>query len=63
VLDDLALAHSIQDLNKYGNRLEKLFQKDLNEKYSIRINDQWRVCFIWDSQKGAEQVEVLDYHK
>ena len=43
-----------------GNRLEPL-SGDRNGQYSIRINDQWRICFVWD--KGdAFQVEIVDYH-
>jgi proteic killer suppression protein len=43
-----------------GNRLEKL-KGDREGQYSIRINDQWRVCFVW--QEGdAFDVEVVDYH-
>ena len=43
-----------------GNRLE-LLTGDRAGQHSIRINDQWRVCFIW-SDGGAEQVEIVDYH-
>lgn len=43
-----------------GNRLEAL-QGDRKGQYSIRINDQWRVCFIW-SDGNAAQVEIVDYH-
>jgi proteic killer suppression protein len=43
-----------------GNRLESL-GGDRKGQYSIRINDQWRICFIW--RKGAaERVEIVDYH-
>ncbi|MGH8225604.1 MAG: type II toxin-antitoxin system RelE/ParE family toxin [Gammaproteobacteria bacterium] len=43
-----------------GNRLEKL-ARDRTGQYSIRINDQWRICFKW--QDGdAYQVEIVDYH-
>ncbi|MCC7052970.1 MAG: type II toxin-antitoxin system RelE/ParE family toxin [Gemmatimonadaceae bacterium] len=43
-----------------GNRLEKL-QGDRAGQYSIRVNDQWRVCFRW--KEGAPQgVEIVDYH-
>ena len=42
------------------NRLEAL-KGDLAGKYSIRINDQWRVCFLW-TLAGAEDVEIVDYH-
>jgi proteic killer suppression protein len=44
-----------------SNRLEKLKGKD-KRFYSIRINDQWRILFIWENN-NASQVEILDYHK
>ncbi|MCF7646027.1 type II toxin-antitoxin system RelE/ParE family toxin [Bacillus subtilis] len=43
-----------------GNRLEAL-KGDRKGQHSIRINDQWRICFIW-TDAGAEQVEIVDYH-
>jgi len=43
-----------------GNRLEAL-QGDRAGQYSIRINDQWRVCFIWHDGHASE-VEIVDYH-
>ena len=43
-----------------GNRLEVL-KGDLKGYHSIRINDQWRVLFKWNG--GAEEVQVVDYHK
>ena len=42
-----------------GNRLEAL-RGDRAGQYSIRINDQWRICFRWSD--GAEDVEIVDYH-
>jgi proteic killer suppression protein len=44
-----------------GNRLEKL-SGDLIGKYSIRINDQWRIIFSW-KENNAYEVEITDYHK
>lgn len=44
-----------------GNRLEALTGERLGQ-YSIRINDQYRICFVW-SKDGPEQVEIVDYHK
>jgi proteic killer suppression protein len=45
-----------------GNRLEKL-KGDRKGQHSIRINDQWRICFVWnEAEKCAEQVEIVDYH-
>jgi len=43
-----------------GNRLEAL-KGDRKGQHSIRINDQWRVCFVW-REDGAHQVEIVDYH-
>lgn len=43
-----------------GNQLEAL-KGDRKGQYSIRINDQWRVCFVWRVD-GAHQVEIVDYH-
>ena len=43
-----------------GNRLEALKGNRLGQ-HSIRINDQWRVCFVWTGT-DAEQVEIVDYH-
>lgn len=43
-----------------GNRLEKL-QGDRADTYSIRINQQWRICFRW-TVAGPEDVEIVDYH-
>ncbi len=43
-----------------GNRLQAL-KGDLAGRYSIRVNDQFRLCFIW-SDKGPSDVEIIDYH-
>jgi toxin HigB-1 len=43
-----------------GNRLEAL-KADRQGQHSIRINDQWRICFIWD-EGGPSRVEIVDYH-
>lgn len=43
-----------------GNKLEKL-SGDRSGQHSIRINDQYRICFTWGRQ-GAENVEIVDYH-
>ena len=52
VLDDLKVPP--------GNRLEAL-KGERAGQHSIRINDQWRVCFVWTAQ-GAAKVEIVDYH-
>lgn len=43
-----------------GNKLEAL-KKDRAGQHSIRVNDQWRVCFVW-TPDGPEAVEIVDYH-
>jgi proteic killer suppression protein len=54
-------AVSLQDLRvPPANHLEKL-SGDRNGQYSIRINDQWRICFEWRDE-GAYEVEIVDYH-
>jgi len=60
----LRMINNSQDINDLrtppGNRLEKL-QGNLKNKYSIRINDQWRIIFCWDERNSSE-VEIKDYH-
>ena len=60
-LDQLNAAVSLGSLSiPPGNRLEAL-KEDRQGQHSIRINQQFRVCFIWTDQ-GPERVEVTDYH-
>jgi proteic killer suppression protein len=60
-LRQLEIAGRLDDLKvPPGNRLEALKGKR-SDQYSIRINDQWRVCFRW-MDAGAEDVEIIDYH-
>lgn len=57
----LDAASSLIDLKSPpGNRLESL-GGDRKGQHSIRINDQWRICFIWGIH-GPENVEIVDYH-
>jgi len=62
-LDRLEAATMLGDLAALpGNRLEAL-RGDRKGQYSIRINDQWRVCFEWaDEAPGPSNVEIVDYH-
>jgi proteic killer suppression protein len=54
-------AQNIHDLRTPpSNRLEKL-GSDRKGQYSIRMNDQWRICFIW-KDNNAYNVEITDYH-
>jgi len=59
-LDRLNAARSLNDLALPGQHLEKLVG-DRKGQYSIRINDQYRVCFVWKNG-DAYSVEVMDYH-
>lgn len=60
-LRQLEIANRLDDLRvPPGNHLEAL-KGDRSGQYSIRINDQWRVCFRW-TDTGAENVEIVDYH-
>jgi toxin HigB-1 len=57
----LDAAETMRDLaSPPGNRLEAL-SGDRQGQHSIRLNDQWRICFRW-SDGGAEDVEIVDYH-
>jgi proteic killer suppression protein len=62
-LDRLESAVSLTDLAALpGNRFEAM-SGDRRGQYSIRINDQWRICFEWPSgSQGPENVEIVDYH-
>ncbi len=60
-LDQLDAAENLNDLRvPPGNRLEAL-KRDRIGQHSIRINDQYRICFTW-TPSGPEQVEIVDYH-
>lgn len=61
-LDQLDAATALQDLDLPGNRLE-LLRGDRRGQYSLRINDQWRICFDWlKGADGPSNVEIVDYH-
>ena len=59
-MDQLHAAVSLDSLTLPGLRLEKL-RGDRVGQHSVRINDQYRVCFRW-TEAGAESVEIVDYH-
>ncbi|NDZ94036.1 type II toxin-antitoxin system RelE/ParE family toxin [Streptomyces sp. SID6673] len=63
-LRKLELVHAAKDVEDLrippGNRLERLVG-DRRRQHSIRVNAQWRICFVW-SEGGAEDVELVDYH-
>jgi toxin HigB-1 len=61
-LDQLDAATTILDLSRPGNHLEKL-KRNREGQYSIRVNDQWRICFEWPKgASGPHNVEIVDYH-
>lgn len=60
-LEQLNMAGALEDLRiPPRNRLEAL-KGDRKGQHSIRINDQWRICFVWTGS-NAEDVEIVDYH-
>lgn len=60
-LRQIEIAGRLDDLRvPPGNRFEVL-KGNRAGQYSIRINDQWRICFRW-TEAGAEDVEIVDYH-
>lgn len=61
-LDQLDAATRLGDLARPGNRLQALKGRRKGQ-WSIRINDQWRICFKWpEGSQGPTQVEIVDYH-
>ena len=60
-LDQIDASVSLDDLRiPPGNQLEAL-KADRNGQYSIRINDRYRICFVWN-ESDASEVEIVDYH-
>jgi proteic killer suppression protein len=62
-MDRMEAATSVNDLAALpGNRFEAL-KGDRKGQFSIRINDQWRICFEWpEGAKGPSNLEIVDYH-
>jgi proteic killer suppression protein len=64
-LRKLRMLHAAADLNDLrrppGNRLQRLVGDRAGE-HSIRVNDQWRICFVWPAENNADEVEIVDYH-
>ena len=61
-LDQLDAATGLRDLARPGNRLDRL-KGDRRGQWSMRINDQWRICFEWrDESPGPTKVQIVDYH-
>ncbi len=61
-MDQINRVQDLKELNfPPGNRLERL-KGDRENQFSIRINQQYRICFIWEEDRAYE-VEIVDYHK
>lgn len=62
-LQMLHAATTLEDLKMSpGNQLEAL-KKDGQGQHSVRVNEKWRICFVWDAKAGnASEVEIVDYH-
>ena len=60
-LEILGGATSLDDLQGLGSNHFKSLGGKRKGQYSIRINRQWRICFVWSDQ-GADEVEIVDYH-
>lgn len=54
-------AHHLDDLRSPPSNHLELLKGDRSQHYSIRINDQWRICFMWN-QQDAYDIEIVDYH-
>ena len=54
-------AQNLNDLRVPPHNYLEALKDDRKGQYSIRINDQWRICFVW-SGNDADQVEIVDYH-
>ncbi len=60
-LDMLDAAATLDDLRVPPNNHLEALKSDRKGQHSIRINDQWRICFVWTAN-GAHRVEITDYH-
>ena len=60
-LQRVVAAHQLSDLRTPPSHRLHTLRGDRIGQHSIRINDQWRVCFVW-TERGAIEIEVTDYH-
>jgi proteic killer suppression protein len=60
-LQRVLAAAVLADLRQPPSHRPEALRGDRKGQYSIRINDQWRVCFVW-TERGAQQIEIADYH-
>jgi toxin HigB-1 len=62
-LDRLEAATSIKDLAALPGNFLEVLKGDRRGQYSIRVNEQWRICFEWPNDSpGPQNVEIVDYH-
>ncbi len=62
-LDRLEAATSIRDLSALPGNFFEVLRGERRGQFSIRINDQWRICFEWpNGSPGPQNVEIVDYH-
>lgn len=60
-LQRVVAATALSDLRVPPSQRLHALQGDRRDQHSIRVNDQWRICFRW-TQQGAMEIEVVDYH-
>ena len=60
-LQRVVTADDLLDLTVPPSMRLEMLKGDREGQFSIRINDQWRVCFSW-TEKGAREIEIVDYH-
>lgn len=61
-LFQLDMAETLRDLQAPPNNKLEALKADRLGQHSIRINDQWRLCFVWEGVKKASNAEIVDYH-
>ena len=60
-LKQLDLAQRLEDMRAPPANFLEALKKDRAGQHSIRVNDQWRVCFVW-TPEGPKDIEIVDYH-
>lgn len=61
-LTQIDTARSLDDLRSPPGNMLKALAADRHGQHCVRINDQYRICFIWSDERGADNVEITDYH-
>ncbi|MDO9401080.1 MAG: type II toxin-antitoxin system RelE/ParE family toxin [Polaromonas sp.] len=60
-LEQLDWSTVLEDLRVPPGNQQEMFKSNRKRQHSVRINDQWRVCFVW-TLKGPKNIEIVDYH-